>query len=139
MTSPHNVEQLTPHLTRELVDNGRIVIFTITEMTRTTVDAWIEGCLAYMRDCVTKEYPMLVLQDLSDPNVTQTPYSKERGAEATTAMPELSGRTAFVLPKTAAALRIQFFIRGQSNHHRQREAFFDRDSALAWLREALDS
>lgn len=128
-------ETLTAGLMREVLDDGKIIIFTLTDMTRDTVDAWVDGCIDAMRKCSEEKRPLLIVQDLSDPNISQTPYSKQRGAETTDAYPDVFGRIAFILPETVLADPIRKFMRSQPNQSRNRDAFHTREEALAWLRE----
>lgn len=133
----NTVQQITPYLSRENLHDGRIVIFTLTSMTRATVDAWVSACVDIMRVCAEEDQTMLILQDLSHPDAVQTPYSKKRGAEATSAYPHVRGRTAFILPKNVLKEPIRHFMQSQSNQSRERDAFHERENALAWLREWL--
>ncbi|MFP4323845.1 MAG: hypothetical protein ACLFTK_15430 [Anaerolineales bacterium] len=136
-SSPH-IRQLTPGLTHEALDDTRVHVFTLTNMTRETVDAWVDGCIAVMRACHHAGRPVAILQDLSDPTVGQTPYSKQRGEEATHAFQDVHGRIAFLLPHSVHAAGVRRFLRSQSTHARQREAFHTRETALAWLREVFN-
>lgn len=126
--------QLAPHITREDLCNGQIVIFTLTDMTRATVDVWIDACREVMTLCHDEGRPMLILQDLSRQGVVNTPYSTERGKELSDLYPDLRGRTAFLLPPNQEGLRIKLFMRRTMNQQtRQRSAFDTREDALEWL------
>ena len=66
------VKHIKPGLTREWLDDGRIAGFVLGDMSTDTVDGWVAACLDVMRDCVKKQRPVLILQDLSGPGVMQT-------------------------------------------------------------------
>lgn len=128
------ITQLSPHITREDLCNGQIVVFTLTDMTRATVDLWIDACREVMDACFAEGRPMLILQDLSRQGVVNTPYSTERGKELGDLYPDLRGRTAFLLPPNQEGLRIKLFMRRTMNQQtRQRTAFDTREEALEWL------
>jgi len=124
-------------LTCEVVQNGQIIIFTLTDMHNATVDAWVEHCLNMMKQCVEDKRPLLVLQDLSCPGVGQTTYSLIRGQDVTHAYPELKGRVAFVLSETFVAQRTRRFVEAQPTEARERQIFSNRAAALAWLMEGI--
>jgi hypothetical protein len=91
-----------------------------------------------MKACYEGQRPVLILQDLSNPHVAQTPYSRKRGQAITDLYPELRGRIAFILPNTLQSLRIQLFLRKDvQNRARLRDVFFSREQALAWLKKGL--
>jgi hypothetical protein len=131
-------QELVPGIHREALYNGRLVVFKIEKMTRKVVDAWIDACDKEMQRCLEEARPLLILQDLASPNASQTPYSRERGATLQDAYPDLSGRIAYILPDTPDNQRIRLFIRRQPNTYRTRSIFFNRDEAVAWLRELID-
>lgn len=132
--SPNGETALSGGLIMERLEPGPVVIFTLSDMRRDTVDAWIDACLAEMRACVKAGRPLRVVQDLSHPAAIHTPYSQKRGLEVTEAYPELGGRVAFVLAESLEATRTQLYIRGQPHRYRQRDVFFSREEAIAWVR-----
>jgi hypothetical protein len=133
MGTQEKPERLAPGLTRERLAEGRVVAFTLMDLSEQTVDIWIKACLDEMAACIEQKRPILVLQDLARPGVIQTNYSRERGNEVTSAYPELDGRVAFVLMPGLVAQRVGRYVRGQSNEYRERRFFESRDEALAWL------
>lgn len=135
--SPDSIERLGTGITREVMFNGQVVIFNLSDLADATVDIWIEACLRRMHDCVDKNEPLLVLQNFSNRNIFQTEYSQKRGAELTALYPELKGRIAFLLPDTIQSRRIQVFIESQTNQSRERRVFFSRISAIRWLSEGI--
>lgn len=135
---PPTLIHLSPTVTRETLCNEQIVIFTLSDMTRKTVDVWAEACIELMQTCHTEGRPILVLQDFSRQGVVNTPYSAERGKAIADMYPDLKGRTAFLLPPNTDGLRIKLYMKRTVNQHtRQRDAFDTREEALGWLREWL--
>ncbi len=130
-------EQLGSGISRETLFDGHLTIFNLVDITRVTVDLWIEACHELMKMAIATNQPLFIIQDLSHPNVTQTPYSRTRGQELTEAYPDLRGFIAFVLPDAPDSQRIRLFVRRQNNRYRQREVFFAREDALAWIKAAL--
>lgn len=128
------ITQLSPSVTREDLCNGQIVVFTLTDMTRKTVDVWAEACIEVMTTCHAEGRPILVLQDFSRQGVVNTPYSTERGKVIADLYPDLKGRTAFLLPPNQEGLRIKLYMKRTVNQRtRERDAFDTREEALAWL------
>lgn len=115
-----------------------IAFFTLHEMTSAIVDAWIDSCDEEMCKCLAEERPILIIQDLSNPKIAQTPYSRERRQLLTAKYETLAGRVAFVLPPTTANQRIKLFLRLDAERNRERRAFLSRDEALKWLCELLN-
>lgn len=131
------VTELVPGLTIEYLHDNQIAIYTLAEMTRSIVDAWIESCDQEMCNCANEGRPILIMQDLSNPRIAQTPYSRERGQALTAKYEALEGRIAFVLPPTTANQRIKLFLRRDAERNRERRAFRSRNEALNWLCEQL--
>lgn len=126
-------EILSPTVTLESLDEGKLVILTLADMTRSTVDIWVEACLQYIQTCHEEGWSLRILQDLSAQPVTQTPYSREEGRKLTLAYPDVGGKIAFVFPKTVSAQRMRNFIHSLPSAKRQRRVFPNREQALAWL------
>ncbi|MCC6975946.1 MAG: hypothetical protein IT322_18225 [Anaerolineae bacterium] len=128
-----SVKEQQSGLTIERLFEGQLVIFTLSDMKRETVDAWIDACLGEMRICLETGRLLRVIQDLSHPAANHTPYSQKRGSEVTEAYPELKGYVAFILESSVEATRTQMFIRSQPHRYRVRDVFFDRDEAIIWI------
>ncbi|MCB9435930.1 MAG: hypothetical protein H6673_02935 [Anaerolineales bacterium] len=138
MVPPRAIQVLGAGITCETLEDGCVTIFTLTDMTRITVDIWVDACDTLMRTAVDTHTPVRIIQDLSHPNVTQTPYSQERGQALQDAYPELQGRIAVILPNNHASHRIRLFFKRQNNRYRQRDVFFTREAALEWLNEVME-
>ncbi len=130
------VKEIAPGIIREWLVDGYVLCYTIKSVSRKSVDAWaddlIEKSKALPADC-----PFLLLQELADPALSLTPYVRSRVNDHRKACPNLRGRVALILPRTVMAGVIQFVIKQNSTALIQQRAFFDRESALAWLQEEL--
>ena len=133
MTSESN----PPNVLHEVLFDGYVNLFVLTNMTRETVDTWIDICDKIMAEGVQKNAPIFIIQDLSHPDATQTPYSQSRGQALVDAYPDLQGYIAFVLQDNADSQRIRLFVKRQNNRYRQREVFFTREDALEWIEGIL--
>jgi hypothetical protein len=129
---------LGENIFRETLFHNYVTIFTLTNMTRDTVDIWIAACNQLMSDAVQQDTSIFIIQDLSHPEVTQTPYSQARGQELVDAYPTLKGYIAYILQESADAQRIRLFVKRQNNHFRQREVFFSREDAFSWIEKILN-
>jgi hypothetical protein len=135
---PDGYEQLEAGVARQAYHEGRVVGFYLTDMSRQTVDVWVGECVREMEKAQAEGRPVLIVQNFKHRGVAQTPYSRDKGSELSSAYPELKGRTAFVLPNTPEALRIKLFVRRTADQHtRERDVFFNEEAALAWLEEWL--
>lgn len=130
-------ETLATGLTYEVLEEGQIHVFKLSNMSRDTVDVWVKQCLEAMRQCHEAGQPIRVLQDLRSPNAGHTPYSEDKGKLISAAYPDLRGRVAFVLPPSVMAQLIRIYVRStqQESPTRERRAFENYEAALAWLRE----
>lgn len=135
---PKENNLLGANVFREIIFDDYVTIFTLTNMTRDTVDIWIEACDLLMSEAVQQNHPIFIIQDLSHPDVTQTPYSQARGQALVDAHPNLKGYIAYVLQENADSQRIRLFVKRQNNHFRQREVFFSREDALTWIENILN-
>lgn len=130
------MEQLAEGLLRAYDCDGQIVIFRLTNMTRKTLDVWYEACQSYMRQCLDEQRPSLILQDYSSPNMALTPYFGHHGQLLTNSYPELSGRTAILLPSSLEAHRLRLYLMKSVNKNtRQRNIFATQGEALRWLKQ----
>lgn len=134
------ITKMSPTVWRQYYYDRRIVVFRVLDARRTTIDVWIQACAAEMFDCVRENRRLRILQDLRSPDFAQTPYSKEKGAELTSAFAELSGRVAMLLNTAPDTARIRYFAtRIADRKTRQRAVFLEPNAALEWLIEDLDA
>ncbi len=127
-----NIERLSPGLTREWL-SGRVVIYTLTDSRRETIDAWI----AAFKSDIAKwpaDRPFLVMHDFSVRGAISTPYGRSRAQELVDARPEIRGRAAIVFPRnTLMITMIQSFLSRQRNPARKQRVFPSRELGIAWL------
>ena len=128
-------EHLARGVMREVLDKGRITVFTLIDLADETVDVWVEACLDLMEHCRDEGQPLRILQDLARPGVVQTAYSRARGNTVTNAFPDLEGRIGYVMQPGITSQRVGRYVQGQEHHYRERHIFYSREEALAWLRE----
>ncbi|MCC7449677.1 MAG: hypothetical protein IT324_19820 [Anaerolineae bacterium] len=134
-SSPTNspaIEQLSPTLSREWIADGHIVVYTLQDGTRTTIDRWVK---AFTADIAAwpEDRPFLVIHDFSARQVTTTPYGREGGDKLVNVRPEVKGRVAVLLPKTIAAHLIRLFLDQHTKGGRERRIFTSREDAIKWL------
>ena len=127
------VEELSSGLTREWLYDGQIVVYTVKDVRRETIDAWLEtfttDIMNWPADGIFR-----VVHDLSIAGGI-TPYGRTRGQEMFNTCPEVLTWAALVLPDTFVNDLIRIFLRTQSTHteSRVRECFTTREDALKWL------
>lgn len=134
---PHGAStHLADGVVSETTDAGELVTFTFTDLDVSTVDQTIAALEDLMRRCDDAGRPLHVLLDLSQPDLILTPYARDQMAALTRTRPRLRGRVAlFAQAGTSIAHRIDRVLRSELYHYRERSLFFDREQALAWLRE----
>ncbi len=129
-----NIEQISPSVTREWLFDRQIVVYTLANPRRDTVDAWID---AFRSDIMSwpADRPFFVVHDFSVKGSASTPYARTRAQELVDMRPQLKGRAAVVLPQSSITIAmIQVFLSRQRKTARTQRAFARRDQAIAWLR-----
>jgi len=127
------IESLSSGVTREWIHDRQIVVFTVKDVRRETLDIWTE---AFKSDI--KNWPadrlFRVIQDLRLAGGI-TPYGRTKAQEMFQARPEVRVWSALVLPSTFVNNLIRLFVRAQNNPNpmRIREFFRTREEALRWL------
>ncbi len=129
-------EEIAPGVVREWLLDGCVLCYVIKTVARKSVDAWTNDLIENSK-ALPADRALLLLQDLADPALSLTPYVRSRINEHRKVCPDLHGRVALILPRMAMAGVIQFMIRQNSTALIQQRAFFDRESALAWLQEEI--
>src|SRR5262249_33856073 len=136
-TQPENasgpVEQLSSGLTREWIHDGQIVVFTVKDVRRETLDNWTAAFKEAINNWPADRL-FRVIQDLRLAGGI-TPYGRARGQEMFHTRPEVRVWSALVLPTTFANNLIRLFVRAHRSPDgtRVREFFNTREEALAWL------
>ncbi len=131
--TPIVVEQLSSGVTREWLHDRQIVVYTVKDVRRETIDTWTEAFKSDIGDWPADRL-FRVVQDLRLAGGT-TPYGRARGQEMFRTRPEVRVWTALVLPDTFVNTLIRLFVRAQAtrNATRVREFFTTREEALTWL------
>lgn len=126
-------------VTRETLMDGRIVAFTVTKMTRVSIDTWVDAQRAEMINWPAGS-PICILKDQSTMiNLTHTPYMKSRLSDLTSGSHGKSGRAAIVFGRGFLLQFAKMLANSQTSKSNMKIKFFsDRESALAWLQEILE-
>jgi hypothetical protein len=135
--STSEVEQIAPNLFREWAYDRRIVIYTVRDMSRGTIDAWSRLILDTIEAWPTGQ-PFLAVFDLNFPEASLTPYIRDRLGEVMDSQHDLNGRTALVMRKGFLVSLAQIYLRNRKPGKRERRIFFSREEGLAWLAQALE-
>ena len=132
------VEEICPGLTRQWIRDRRIVVFKLTNSSRELTDAWFAAVVETYKQCPPGQ-SYLCLQDLSQGNLTITPYGRQRTSELSSLYPELRGRTAVLVSKSLMGQMMKGLLRliGNRETGRNRRIFFHKDEALRWLEDGL--
>ena len=131
------VEQIAQNLFREWAFDRQIVIYTVRDISRDTIDAWSRLILDTIEAWPVGQ-PFLALFDLSFPEASLTPYVRDRLGEVMDSQHDLRGRTALVMRKGFLVSLIQIYLRNRRPGKRQRQIFFSRVEGLAWLAQVLE-
>ncbi len=114
---------------------GDIVLFEGSSQSRPAMDIWAEQVL---KDTRLKEGRIKHIMDLSESETVITPYLRSKVKEVNDAYPDVTGFVAVIVRESLLTKAIRLFInremmRGQPSM--EAHIFFNRDDALAWLRE----
>jgi hypothetical protein len=135
--STSEAEQIAPNLFREWACDRQIVIYTVRDIQRDTIDAWAKLILDTIEDWPAG-WPFLALFDMNFPEASLTPFVRDRLGEVMDSQHDLKGRTALVMRKGFLVSLAQVYLRNQKPGKRERRIFFSRVEGLAWLDQALD-
>lgn len=134
-----SVEQVTSYLTREILLDGKIVLFTLYDISPETLEAWAEGNRSAITDWPA-EQPFLNIQDFTPvKGLTITPAIREKVKVLTGLRKEQPGRTAIVLANRLTVIAVQTILglltlmRRSKHVSRERKVFFSRDEAIQWV------
>ncbi len=134
-----NIEIIIQGLTREWLFERQIVVYTLTSASRDAVDAWIDTGFATMKSWPA-DRPYLAIHDVSSPNLTMTPYARQRAREIAKQLPPHLTRSAAIVRKDMFGQAIRLFIKLDMlrvHPTLERKVFFTREAAVAWLKEKL--
>jgi hypothetical protein len=128
-----SIETLSSGVTREWIYDRQIVVYTVNDVRRESLDVWTD---AFKSDINSWPADRLfrVIQDLRLAGGI-TPYGRTKAQEMFQARPDVRVWSALVLPSTFVNNLIRLFVRAQNNPNtmRVREFFRTREDALTWL------
>lgn len=136
MDQNNQVHQIAPGLTRTLLDNNTISVYTFYDNRRETIDAWFHKLLS-SHDEWNAQRPYLIIHDLS--RTFFTPYFRKRVRDIVNfSRADLRGAYAVVLPNSLAGHLMGLFLRRDlpAPVYVARAGVFHKfDEALEWLRQ----
>ncbi len=136
MESSPLIEQLSAGVTLERLHDGQILVFTITDVSRATLDTWVNTIKS-----ITASHPAgqkyFALNHFEGKNVSLTPYLRAKIQELAAWRPTQGGYIAAVLPKTFFAQLMTLFLPAMNRNNIQSRLFFTRDEGLGWLEKSL--
>ncbi len=132
-THSDHVERLSQAVTREWLYDGQIVVYTLADVRRESVDTRVNAFQADM-GVWPADRLFRVMHDFSTPGAVATPYSRARAQEIIDLRPEIRARVAVILSGTVFNRLIHLFLnRQRSSTTRIRRTFMSREQAIAWL------
>jgi hypothetical protein len=134
-----SMDEVAPGVLLEWLCDRQIVIMWLCDLSRSSVDAYIETSLEII-DTWPRDKPYLALKVLQ-PNQIMSRYLRYRTNEIGQRILKcgLEGRSAIVCPDDETADLIDMAVRTDEIEvpHMQRKTFSDQDQALDWLLQAL--
>lgn len=128
-------EQVTPAITRSWLDEGRIVVFTLSSLTREAVNAGFDAITATMSawDTSLMYYGLYIFETAQ---AFLSPYFQHRARELRTLLPEVRGYTAVIAPGALGHL-LKMATEHMHGTIRQMTVFPTVSQGTAWLREKM--
>jgi hypothetical protein len=126
------VEQLSSGLTLERLSDEQIFAFTLADITRATINAWVQAVKELTANR-PREDKYFALNHFSGKNVSLTPYLRAAIKDLSDWKPEMSGCIALVVPKTFFAQLMTLFLPMMNRGNMQSRIYFTRQEALDWL------
>ncbi len=130
-------EEISLSIMREWLENRRIVVYTVRDTTRATVDI----CYDQMSKTY-QEWPAdriyLGLNDFSGKGSVLTPYVQKRLRDLQAVRPDLHGYVAIVMPQGLLGQLVRLFVRANPAPVRKYNVFFSRTDGLRWLFSRLN-
>ena len=118
--------------------NDKILVFTVSDTSRQTIDAWITTTSTLVQNWPDDE-PFFSLQDFSLRKTGPSPYSRAQAKKSTEAMKDKRGYIAVAMPKTITSQLLRLVWRGTNQNKTQMRVFANYALALAWLKEMVDA
>jgi hypothetical protein len=135
--STAEVEQITPYLFREWAYDRQIVIYTVRDISRDTVETWVKSLQDTLETWPAGQ-PFLALFDLNFLEASLTPLIRDRLGGVMDSQHDLKGRSVLLMRKGFLVNLARLYLRNRRPGTRQRQIFFSRDEGLAWLAQELD-
>lgn len=130
------VEQLGHGVTREWIQDHQIVIFTLKDFSRPSIDTWIKATKETIDHRPGETF--YILHDHSTSGIlVLTPYARERAKELTTHHPDVPTYVALIVPKTFITQLFVYFMSTQKRAKSMLKLFFSREKGLAWLNQMM--
>ena len=137
-SSPSQVQEISPSLSIEWLLNRQIVLVTLKDMSRGTVNLWVDSVSPIMRDW-PRSQSFRLIYNAADPRVALTPYLRTKLAEFNQFSGGLEGRVALILAKSFVGQMTQLFLRTQRHPGIETRIFFSYDEAFAWVSANIET
>lgn len=130
-----DLEQVTPAITRSWLDDGRIVVFTLSSLTREAVNAGFDAITSTMAawDICSTYYGLYIFETAQ---AFLSPYFQHRARELRTTLPSVRGYTAVIAPGALGHL-LKMATEHMHGTIRQMTVFPTVNQGAAWLREKM--
>lgn len=133
---------ITKGLTREWLNDGRIVVFTLENPSRDVVENYIRANLELMHEAEdSKQELVIVMHDISDPNMSLTPLLRDRLNDIAQKIKEgnVQYRSAVVMQKSAVGFIFSLFgnMFNRKAKNTIQQFFTSREDALNWLQQFI--
>ncbi len=129
------IEQIAPGITRQFLHEGQIVVFTLTDSSRETIDTWVR-LINEMATVAPTDRPLFMLHDIS--SIYMSPYARGKLQNLAQNPPNVTRLyLAMVVDSLVVQMLAVVFSRTPIPNI-ERKVFRDRDAALRWLEEKLE-
>lgn len=127
------------NVTREIVQDGRIIIYTVPEMNRSGIDAWAQACFDTL-SWYPKDKKLRSLHHVTTFGAMLSPYANKIIRKVTVASEDWSGYTAIVMQKSMTSQLIEIVMRQLSRITSGFSVrfFTSKEDAIQWLLEQPD-
>jgi len=133
-------KQIGPNVTQQWLHDRRMVIFTVQETDRKSVDAWVDAILQIIEDYKGGTRP-LFLYDVSSSYATFTPYMRKKFEEQVNQTTDETAYLAFVFTNNFLQRLVKMFMMRTVSRQQPTlvfQIFFERQQAIEWLEGFLD-
>ncbi len=136
MNNTPSLQFITDHVTLEHLHDDRIQVFTLTDMSRESLDSWV----AKIKE-ITLNWPAdrsaLLVNHFASKNAGMTPYFRAKMQELQRWQPNRTVYIADVFPRTVTTQMASIFLAASRNIHVR--IFFTREDAVSWLENMIIS